>query len=211
MDASIYELPWYMLITLASGYMGYYIANTGLRSHHKQIDITFLTLVYGLIGLLGYKVGFFLGNFIGEAVGYISGTLLAILFTTRVAICWRKAWKNKFKKYFADNNIFYADDLPSAWQALFDVKGYGATQLNVHLKNGEILHCSNMDKFKDEPNGAIYMGENGDLTMYVTHICENGTFIDKDPSHKDWGTLVTYVPASEIAKVTIRRKKITAF
>lgn len=201
------KLSWEVLITLASGYVGYYIANTGLRSHHKQVDITFLTLVYGLIGLLGYKIGFYIASCKFIFLGMVFGSILAMAFTILSAIFWRKTLKGLVKDFFYKHNISYADDIPSAWQGLFDVKDYTSKQLNVVLKDGTILHCNDMSKFENEPNKSIYMGENGDLLMYVTHIIENGEITELNITDEDWGTEVTYVPTSEIARVYVKRKK----
>lgn len=53
-DASLINLPWATLVTLASGYIGYFIANVGLKDQHKPIDITFSTLIFGLFAAMVY-------------------------------------------------------------------------------------------------------------------------------------------------------------
>jgi len=45
------NLPWATLLTLASGYAAYYVANVGVRDHHKPVDVTFSTLVFGCFRL----------------------------------------------------------------------------------------------------------------------------------------------------------------
>ncbi|MCZ5725913.1 hypothetical protein O5282_26815 [Escherichia coli] len=40
-DASLLNLPWATLVTLTSGYIGHFIANVGLKNHHKPIEVTF--------------------------------------------------------------------------------------------------------------------------------------------------------------------------
>ena len=49
-------LPWVTILTLASGYAGYYVANVGIREHHKPIDVIFSTLVFGFISAFAYNV-----------------------------------------------------------------------------------------------------------------------------------------------------------
>ena len=49
-DVSLLNLPWATLVTLTSGYIGYFIANVGLKDHHKPIEVTFSSLIYGLPG-----------------------------------------------------------------------------------------------------------------------------------------------------------------
>jgi hypothetical protein len=50
------NLPWATLLTLASGYAGYYVANVGLRDHHKPIDVIFSALVFGFFSAFAYNI-----------------------------------------------------------------------------------------------------------------------------------------------------------
>ncbi|MFS1538303.1 MAG: hypothetical protein ACL7BU_05945 [Candidatus Phlomobacter fragariae] len=45
LDSTLLDLSWATLVTLASGYIRYFIANVGLKEHHKPIDILFTTLI----------------------------------------------------------------------------------------------------------------------------------------------------------------------
>ncbi|STF36571.1 Uncharacterised protein [Escherichia coli] len=45
-DVSLLNLPWATLVTLTSGYIGYFIANVGLKDHHKPIEVTFSSLIF---------------------------------------------------------------------------------------------------------------------------------------------------------------------
>src|ERR1700754_4140002 len=56
MKPELLNLPWATLLTLACGYTGYYIANVGIRDHHKAIDVTFSTLVFGFFSAFLYSV-----------------------------------------------------------------------------------------------------------------------------------------------------------
>lgn len=50
------NLPWATLLTLASGYAAYYVANVGVRDHHKPVDVTFSTLVFGFFSAFVYAI-----------------------------------------------------------------------------------------------------------------------------------------------------------
>lgn len=50
-DASLLNLPWPTLVTLACGYIGYFIANVGVKEHHQPVEVTFSTLIFGLFPL----------------------------------------------------------------------------------------------------------------------------------------------------------------
>lgn len=45
LNGDLLNLPWATLVTLASGYIGYFIANVGVNEHHKTRDVTFTMLV----------------------------------------------------------------------------------------------------------------------------------------------------------------------
>ncbi|MCZ5584059.1 hypothetical protein O5621_03670 [Escherichia coli] len=54
-DVSLLNLPWATLVTLTSGYIGYFIANVGLKDHHKPIEVTFSSLIFGLTAMMAYQ------------------------------------------------------------------------------------------------------------------------------------------------------------
>ncbi len=48
---NLFELGWQMNATLVAAYLGYVVAYTGRRKHHKSIDTTFVILTFALIAL----------------------------------------------------------------------------------------------------------------------------------------------------------------
>jgi hypothetical protein len=106
------------------------------------------------------------------------------------------------------SKISHADDLPSAWIALFGIKA-PVTQLSVKLKDGSWLMCDDLSKFTTSPNGPCILGAKGDILMYVTHTQSDlgvAFFPTADPIDKDWGHEITYIAADQIARVDLRRK-----
>lgn len=209
MNSNLLDLPVTTLITLASGYIGYCIANTGIRDHHKQIDTAFLTLVYGVVGMIAYNILAIPLSCFWKPLSIICGTIAAFGASAWAGAYWRKTGKDKLKKFLNEKEISYADDLPSAWLGLFDVKTHTNEQLTVIIKDGTVYHCNNLSEFKDEPNGPCYLGPNGDVLMYVTNIYNSEGNELKHPPIKDpdWGNEITYLPASEICRVYLRRKQ----
>src|SRR5687768_16440560 len=76
-DPTILNWPWATLVTLACGYIGYFIAHVGVRDHHKQIDVAFSTLVFGFVSAFGYDVSRRLG--IDILVSAICAAIVACL------------------------------------------------------------------------------------------------------------------------------------
>src|ERR1700693_3496856 len=139
-------LPWATLLTLASGYAGYYVANVGIRDHHKPIDVIFSTVVFGFISAFAYNV---CRVFFEISLVWSSG--IAFVFAMLVGASWSLIGRRYFEGLLRKSRISHSDDLPSAWIALFGAK-IAATQLSVKLKDGSWLMCDDLAKFASSPN-----------------------------------------------------------
>lgn len=195
------NLPWITIVTLAGGYAGYVTAHNGVRDHHKAIEITFSTIVYGFFSTLGYLAFLTL----------IDETLLAAIagFATAIAAgaAWRKYGKRAFVWTLRKLKVSYADDNPSALSALFSETNVIGKQLKVYTKDGTILFCDDLHRFRNSPNGPCVLGSTGDILMYVTARKAPGVSWQDltDVSDNEWGDEITFIPASEITRVAFRR------
>lgn len=195
------NLPWATLLTLASGYAGYYVAHLGVREHHKPIDVTFNTLVFGFLAAFVYAYCRRQSDDIlaASAVAFVSAVFLGG--------CWSKWGRDAFEGLLRRAGVSFSDDLPSAWSALFRSKAVGR-QLSVKLRDGTWLRCEDVHVFAKQPNGPCVFGTKGDLLMYVTHwqgpgeteFAPCGSVIDSE-----WGAEITYLPADQIARIDYRR------
>ncbi|MFB6465040.1 DUF6338 family protein [Bradyrhizobium tunisiense] len=199
------NLPWATLLTLASGYAGYFVANVGIREHHKTIDVVFSTLVFGFFAAFAYNTSQLL---LGLTLSWAS--LVAFIFALVVGGCWSLFGRKISESVLRRLRISYADELPSAWIALFSQKRV-ATQLSVKLKDGTWLKCNDLSRFTSSPNGPCVLGAKGDVLMYVTHVRSSVSevFFPRDPLADDyWGDEVTYIPADQIARIDFRRRRV---
>lgn len=205
-DSSLINLPWATLVTLASGYIGYFIANVGLKDHHKTIDITFATLVFSLLPTLLYS--FILLCFTHSLITY-SATAGAVMLAVISGALWRVSGRKWMYWLLRKFNISWSDGTSSAWQRMFDQRGYYVTEVYVHLKDGTILLAEAPGNFKGQPCGSFVMGNEKDILLYVTHEKAAGSvdWVECDVLHKSWGAMTTYIPADQIARVKIRRTK----
>lgn len=200
--AVILNLPWATLVTLASGYMGYFIAHHGIRDHHKTIDVAFSTLVFGFFSAFAYQVS----RYVGE--GPLLASVFAALTACTIGATWRVWGRRLMRTLLRLGDISHADDVPSAWLSLFNETGVRATQLSVRLKDGTILLCDDLSRFEKKPNGPFVMGSSGDILMYVTDIKEPKAKTwetQEDVEYKDWGSVITHIPAAEISRVRFRQ------
>lgn len=200
--ASLLDLPWSTLFTLASGYTAYLISNLGLRDHHKPIDIAFSTLVYGLVARIVFD------PVIDRGEPQWLASIVGFFFALVVAISWNRYGRKIFRLALRKMDVSLHDELPSAWMTMLATKDVNASQLIVKLTNGTWLMCEDLHQFKDEPNGPCALGIAGDVLMYVTH--------QKGPEDKsfsalpsvidpEWGSEALYLASDKIERVYFRR------
>lgn len=204
LDTSIFSAPWETILAAAAGYAGYYVANIGIRDHHKTIDIAFSTLVFGFLSLMVYGVVRVVSGW-----GIIEGSAVAFASAPIAGALWCRWGRGLLARILRAGDISHANDLPNAWVELFTTTGFLATQLSVKLTDGTWLKCEQLHRFKDAPNGPCKLGTSGDLLMYVTHVMSSGDEDFEETSSvvsPDWGDEITYIPASQIARVDFRRK-----
>lgn len=203
MNHELLNLPWATLLTLASGYAGYYIAHHGLRDHHRAIDVTFSTLVFGFISAFPYQI------LMRSGYDILSSSISAFIITMLVGGAWRKIGSPALSRLLHASRISHADDLPSAWTALFGQTQLNAVTLCVKLKDGTWLMCHDLREFQGRPNGPCVLGAAGDILLYVTHKQPPGAegfSACNDVTSPEWGDEITYIPAAEVTQIDFRRK-----
>ncbi|GDO99200.1 hypothetical protein [Escherichia coli] len=205
-DASLLNLPWATLVTLTSGYIGYFIANVGLKDHHKSIEVTFTTLIFGLLSMMVYQAVMWAG------LNSWFATPPALLCAFIYGALWRRYGRKWMYRFLWSNNISWSDDTSSAWQAMFDQTDFCVSEVIVILRDGSGMMSRLPGNFKEWPNGPFTLGNKGDMVLYVTHTSPSGSNEWEEFEgvvNKHWGALATYIPAEQIARVEIRRVRAT--
>lgn len=202
-DASLLNLPLATLVTLAAGYVGYFIANVGLNEQHKTVEVTFSTLVFGLMASFPYHATLPYGH------PYLSA-LIAIITAILTGSVWRMWFRKLMYHYLRKWEISLSDNSTSAWQSLFDQTDFAVTEVLVFLKDGSGLQSVYPGEFDDYPNGPFTLGNKGDVILYVTHskLTNSDKWVEyEDVIHKKMGALATYIPADQISRIELRRKE----
>ncbi|HEJ9423272.1 TPA: hypothetical protein SMO99_001395 [Proteus mirabilis] len=202
-DASLLNLPWATLVTLTSGYIGYFIANVGLKEHHKPIEVTFSSLIFGLLSMMVYQAVMWSG------LNAWLATPPALLCAFICGVFWRRYGRKWMYKFLRDKDISWSDNTHSAWQRMFDQHGYYISEGYVYLKDGTVLLSEHPGHFEGQPGGAFVLGAEKDVLMYVTHEKKlgNDKWLKKEVANKNWGVMATYIPADQIAMIRIRRTR----
>lgn len=198
------NLPWLTLLTLACGYMAYFIANFGDREHHKTIDVIFSVFVFGFLSASAYR---WLQP--QSTMGETGATIGALLVAAISGAIWSWIGRDWLGLAVRKTNISHSNDLTTIHAEIARQKGkVNTTQLHVWLIDGGTLSCNDLSAFKNEPNGPFVLGSNGDLLIYVTTRWDkDGLEIDQTKNVKNnWGSLATIVPKEQISRIELRRQ-----
>jgi hypothetical protein len=202
MDTNLLNQPWEVQVALASGYVAYFVAHQGNRSHHQTIDVAFTTLVFGLFASAAYGV-------LTTWFGKIPSGLAALFFSLCLGAAWKKLGRPAFRKLSRRFRISYSDDDPSALVTMMSDTRHDITQIAVRLVDGRYLRCDDTSKFSKAPFGPCIIGPTGDLAIYTTHEDEivGATKQQSTVDDPDYGQRITYIPSGQIAQVYLRHKK----
>lgn len=206
MPTDILALSWTVQTALASGYAAYIIAYRGIRSHHSAQDAAFSVLIFSLItsGAL----------WLLRDSSPVAGVVLAFASSIVAAALWRSIGQPFFTWTLRRLKVTWADDTPSAWARLQENRSIRVSQIAVWLNDGSRLICEDASLFTGLPYAPYVLGTNGDVLLYVTHIRPtSGADGQKSETKPQPTTLdatrgarVTYVPGSQITRVTIRHE-----
>lgn len=205
MNPALVNLPWTVLLTLASGYAGYFIAHVGVREHHKTVDVTFGTLVFGFMGAFSYELCVRVLE-----TDIFSASLASFVTAVLVGAVWSRWLRGLMHICLRASGVTHSDDLPTAWVSLFRQTSLKTFQLSVKLQDGTWLKCDDLRKFEHSPNGPCVLGGAGDILMYVTHVKSptDEEFEEIDGVQDvEWGEEITFIPRGQIARVDLRRRR----
>lgn len=197
---TLLTLPMETLVVLGAGYMGYRIAYTGDDQTHKTADVTFISLVFGLVCGLGMRVK------VGGPYEIETSVAIGFAATILAAAIWKAYLANWCRKVLKATNVSYSDGRRSAWDSIRISTKNRPTQLVVRQKNGIHLKCDYLKSFEPYPHGPCVFGEDGSIALYVTHT-QNGPGPDwslVQSTSTELGLQMTYIPADQITAIEMR-------
>lgn len=199
--ASLLDLPTETLIALAGGYVGYRIWSTGKDGTHGAMDVAFGSLVFAMICRLG-AAGLAAAD-APEAIQAAAGMVVAVV----AAAGWRKWGERLMSGVLRRIGISISDRHVTAWDPLRVNPNLRPSQIIVRRKDGTQLMCDQLERFAAFPAGPCRFGADGSVALYVTDTLSPGDQ-DWEPQDvtgpDDWGNLMTYVPAVEVAQLMVR-------
>ena len=150
---NIANQPWTTILLFVTGYIGFHVANTGMKNHLKAIDVSFSTLIFGFFSMIIYE---FVIQVTACSVSIAS--LTAVIIAVILGAIWRRLGRQAFQWALRITKVSESDDLPGAWYGLFDQTKYDWTQISVNTKDGALYSCKNTVKFGTKPNGPCTLG-----------------------------------------------------
>jgi hypothetical protein len=199
--ASLLTLPWATLLVLASGYAGYYVANAGLRDHHKAVDIAFSTIVFGFLASFPYH------GLLSVGFSMVWASLAAFATSLLCGAIWNRRGRGLFERFLRISRVSHTDSLPTALASLFAKTGTNGRQLTLKLTDGTWLHCEDLSRFAGLPNGPCSFGLSGDVLMYATHVKVGSDDFEviEGTIDEEWGAEIVYIPRDKIERFYLRR------
>jgi hypothetical protein len=185
-------------VSLGSGYLAYCTAYAGFRNHHQNRDTIFITVVFAAIASAAYSASQDLGNIPAYIISVFTALLSAIL--------WRWMGREAWQKVMQVTNVHREDGVASTWENLVQTNKK-VDQISVHLNDGRVLYLNERPKYAKAPWKGLYLGGDGSVLMIVEEEeLSDGTVEERQGICSDWGTRLTYLPASQITRVNIRLK-----
>ncbi|KFI34294.1 hypothetical protein CG51_05255 [Haematobacter missouriensis] len=196
---AFYELSLATRVAVGAGFLAYGLAYAGLRQDHSAVDVFLGTLAFSVLATLVFQQP--------EDWSDWSRAACAIGVTLCVALLWR-AWLRDFCIWAIGKlGVHREDGVHRSWAALVQTKRK-VGQISVHTRDGRTLYLNNRQIYSHAPWEGLYLGGDGSVIMAV----EEEEFPDgseeqrEDVHHAEWGTRMTYIPASEVVRVNIRLK-----
>lgn len=199
MNSSFFELSLSVQVALAAGYLAYITAYAGLRRGHATQDAIFISLVFSVVALLVFEL-------LPVEQTYVRA-FLACIAALASGIFWRKLGRTWWLWLMQKTGVHREDGVHSPWDVLVQTDRK-VGQISVHLKSGRTLYMHDRRNFVGCPWEGLYLGGDGSVIMAVeTEELPDGTSEDREGIKDEaWGTRLTYIPASEIARVNLRMK-----
>ncbi|WP_457650975.1 hypothetical protein [Profundibacter sp.] len=197
---SLLSLPIDTLVLLAAGYLGYRLAFTGKDREHKTTDVIFISAAFAAIAKAVMMICVVVGS-------PAAGLFLAAPASLLVAIIWRRWVSEKVFGILKDKQIMTHDRTETAWQSLIARDGNVVRQIVVHRTDGTSYMCDDFFPFKDVAPSPLILGMDGSVVFPVSHWRDAGKeewTEERDVVSKEWGNLLTYVPADQIKSIEMR-------
>ncbi len=199
---SLLALPFSTLAALGCGYVGYRLAFTGRNGAHGAVDVVFLSLCFAAIAkAVMYP---FPGGWL------ILGSLLSVVVVAAAACIWRVAAADLVFGRLRAWGVSDHDGARSAWASMLARRLRSPMRLVVKLTHGGSLMCNDLRPVSQAPRGPCLFGEDGSVALYVTDMmsANDNSWTECRPCDHErpgWGYEMSFIPASQIARVDITR------
>lgn len=186
-------------VALGSGYLAYATSYAGFRKAHHTEDTVFISLAFGSLAFLVFNTLAPCGQWC-QSLGAFAVSLIA-------GCLWRGVLRGLWQQLISLIRVHREDGIFSPWDAIVQTRRR-VGQVSVHTKNGRVLHLIDRSLYSGTQWDGLYLGGDGGIAMVVQEedLSDGTTEHREGISDPEWGTRLTYIPASEIERVNIRLK-----
>lgn len=205
---ALLNLPFQTIALLASGYMAYRIAYTGKDTTHAPVDVVFLTFVFAFAAKLGAQIFGSVPHPFAQPLPQAASALFGLCLALLIACGWRRYGEGAAFNALRRIGVSNSDRQLTAWQSIIANPRLRLTQVMVRRTDGTFLMCDRVSTFAHH-SPRLILGSDGSIALHVTH--QMGA-ADADweaidvAGPDDWGNLITYIPASQVAQIHLRSK-----
>ncbi|WP_155935204.1 hypothetical protein [Methylobacterium sp. 10] len=199
MADALLGLSWQIQLAVASGYAAYLLCYVGIRAKHSTVDVTFLSLIFGLIASASLYIA-------QQHMNVVAAGATAFFLTCGCGLLWRRFFRSLLRKLLRKWNVSWSDDSPTTLALMLSETHSSLSQISIQLEDGSWLICNDLQSFKKSPFGPCLIGQDGDMAIYLTHtISKDGVEREvKNVKDADYGDRITFVPASKIKMINFR-------
>tara|TARA_R110002074_G_scaffold130555_4_gene272240 strand:+ start:1506 stop:2138 length:633 start_codon:yes stop_codon:yes gene_type:complete len=196
------------MIWLAPGYLAFRIYRIDADWNSiSQLDVLYSSLIFSV---LGYATLWPFRHYFGDQAG-TRLVVFAFVTTMLIALAWRKWGHTKFHWMLNRLGLTNEDNTGDVWQRLFNNTDAYVTQINVYLKNGDVIACDDTRAF-DTPElrkkglYPYYTHKNGQLSFVPNRRCINGNWSDLSEVNAagEWGLRMVYINPDELQRLEVR-------
>ncbi|MEM0954963.1 MAG: hypothetical protein AAGI24_12550 [Pseudomonadota bacterium] len=194
------ELPVYLQLMLVSGYVGYSTTRRGQADKQRADQVLYGVLVFGFIGSFAYDFAE------SRGLPFWWGVAASVGASWIAGVVWTLKLRNYYFLLLHRARVTNADDYDSTWDKLSLDTSIAFTQVVVYKKDGSAYSCEKLPDYDRAPIPRFQTDKTGAIALYAEFKKrpDSDDWEEQDVNGDEWGTLLTYIPGSEVAEIRLR-------
>ncbi|MGI3125200.1 hypothetical protein [Nitratireductor sp. PBL-C9] len=195
---ALLSTPLELQISIAAGYLGWWIATIGNRQN-SPADMALQILLYSIVARSASSMALAFAPEMTEGITFAAVAVSTIGSAVIIAIAWRSIIRPLWGDLMAWLGVYYDDHQTSSWRSINEIKDKRHT-IHIHLKDGSVLECNYAETGAASRAHDLYVAEDGMALPVTKFYRADGTSVAFTAHDNDFS--LDYIPRSEIQRVT---------